>query len=411
MLASMAVGLLSALLTSSAMPALFTAELRRCATAPLPAAVVARDPWPQQRYDLAALGRISEGDGVTVAVIDSGVDAHHPQLAGAVLAGVDLLRSENDAREDCVGHGTAVASIIAARPAAGAGLRGLAPRARILPVRVSERAGTASGSGGVAQLAAGIRAAIASRPRPAVINLSISTPEDSPPLRAAVREALAADIVVVAAVGNNHGASANPQAADPTPYPAAYPGVVGVGGMGPDGQRSPSSQVGPYVDLVAPGDDVIGASPGGGHVTVRGTSFAAAFVAGTAALIRARWPNLSRAEVVRRLLVTADPAPGPRAEYGYGILNPLRALTELVPASGPDPDRRAALPDATSPTGPEALPRAHSAPSPPTGLRRTPSLSALGVAAALVVAAGGLAAVAAAVPAARRRRWRPGTGR
>ena len=96
-------------------------------------------PWPQQHYDLTALGAQTTGTGLTVAVVDSGVDAVHPQLRDAVRTGADMLVRGGDGREDCVGHGTAVASIIAGRPAAGTPFQGLAPGVTILPVRVSER--------------------------------------------------------------------------------------------------------------------------------------------------------------------------------------------------------------------------------------------------------------------------------
>jgi subtilisin family serine protease len=199
--------------------------------------------------------------------------------------------------------------------------------------------------------------------------------------------------VVVAAVGNDF------QRGNPQPYPASYDGVVGVGAIGPTGERVPLSQVGSYVDLVAPGDAVIGAAPHSGHSAFQGTSFAAPFVAATAALIRARWPELNRTEVVRRMIATADPAAGgrPSPDYGYGVVNPLRALTELLP------------PDA-------ALPVASPSPVIPAGLaatdeRSAPTVLAWATAAVLLLAAAAIAAVAAAVPLGRRRGWKPGKTR
>jgi len=367
----------------------------RC-PAPVPAPVMADIPWPQQRFDFAAVRQLSDGRGVTVAVVDSGVDAAGPQLRGAVLAGADLLAPGGTGREDCTAHGTAVASIIAARPVPGSGLRGLAPGAAILPVRVSERtdagADARADAGSIADLAAGIRFATTARPKPAVINLSISTGTDDPALRAAVRDAVAADIVVVAAVGNDHDHG------DPRPYPASYDGVVAVAAIGPDSLRVASSTVSSYVDIAAPGTQVIGAMPGGGQAAFEGTSFAAPFVAATAALIRARWPQLPQGEVVRRLLVTADPAPaGPHSpEYGYGLLNPLRALTEFVPGgAGTAAGARSAV------VG--GIPAARAMPARPGG----PSATVLGVAAALAGLAAAVTLVAVTVPAGRRRRWRP----
>ena len=241
-------------------------EACHAATLPAPGTIIADVPWPQHRYDLAAVSQITDGTGVTVAVVDSGVDSTHPQLSAAVLAGADMLDRAGDGREDCVGHGTAVASVIAARPAPGAGLRGVAPGVTIVPVRVSERLeeSEAPVAGNVADLATGIRAALAIRPKPAVLNLSIATTGDDPALRTAIESAIAADIVVVAAVGNQH------ERGDPAPYPASYDGVIGVGAIGPDGVRVPASQVGSYVDIVAPGDGVVGAVPAPGPPALSG---------------------------------------------------------------------------------------------------------------------------------------------
>jgi len=368
------------------------ATARACAAG---ATVIADVPWPQQRYDLRALSQITDGAGVTVAVVDSGVDAAHLQLSKAVRPGKDILGRQGNGRFDCVGHGTAVASIIAAAPVAGVGLRGLAPGASILPIRASERLeinGAVSGEGTVADVAAGIRAAVAARVQ--VINVSISTPGDDPRLRRAVDAALAADVVVVAAVGNQH------ERGDPTPYPAAYPGVIGVGAIGQNNQRVPTSQVGSYVSIVAPGESVIAAVPGRGHAVYHGTSFAAPFVAATAALIRSHDRSLSRAEVVHRLLATADPAPGerPSPEYGYGVLNPMRALTEIVP-----PLDSITQPAPAATTTPPMRPTTAG-----DAGRGSPMSLAVGLAAVLAFVAAGVAAVAAAVPVGRRRRWRPG---
>ncbi len=354
--------------------------------------VVADVPWPQRRYDFAALSQISDGTGVTVGVIDSGVDARHPQLAGRVRVGTDLIDPGRDGRVDCVGHGTAIASIIAARPMAGSGLRGLAPGADIVPIRASERVavdGVISGDGTIADVVAGVRAAVARDVQ--VISLSLSTTRDDSRLMQAIRAAIEADIVVVAAVGNQH------ERGDPTPYPAAYPGVIGVGAVDSDGLRVASSQVGRYVDIVAPGDDVIAAAAGGGHGSFQGTSYAAPFVAATAALIRARWPELDQAAVVRRLLATADPAAGtlPPGGYGHGVLNPMRALTEIVPASAVAESSQAPA------SGGKAAASRPTRTRPPTGV-------AIAVAVSLILAATGIGAVAAVTPLGRRRRWRPG---
>lgn len=237
-----------------------------CATPPALARSVSAVPWPQQRYAPERLHPLATGAGVTVAVVDSGVDRRHPQLAGRVLGGTDLLDPGGDGTRDCVGHGTGVASIIAAVPHDGSGLRGLAPAARILPVRVSEQQVVdGQGTGRTVapdDFARAIRWAVDNNAD--VVNLSVVLYADHTAVRDAVGYALARDVVVVAAVGNLHGNG------DPRPYPAAYEGVLGVGAIGADGVRADFSQVGSYVDLVAPGSDVLMAAPGQGHHRAEG---------------------------------------------------------------------------------------------------------------------------------------------
>jgi type VII secretion-associated serine protease mycosin len=296
-------------------------------------------PWPVQRYAPDRLTNFADGRGVTVAVIDSGVDASHPSLRSHVAAGLDLLDG-GPGQTDCVGHGTAVASIIAGQPLPGIGFRGLAPAATILPYRVTEQTvveGATSGRAGTAAgLATAIRKAVDGRAK--VINLSIVLNRNDPDVQAATKYAVDNDVVVVAAVGNAHDDG------NPRPFPASYDGVLGVGAIGADGRRVHSSQVGDYVDLVAPGSQVVAARAGRGYSSWEGTSFAAPFVAATAALVRQYWKGLSARDVVARLIATADPAPGsPRSnEYGYGVVNPYRAVTERL-ASG-SPGRAAPLP-------------------------------------------------------------------
>ncbi|MEV6931857.1 type VII secretion-associated serine protease mycosin [Dactylosporangium sp. NPDC051485] len=353
-----------------------------------PAPVPSGTPWPLQRYDQTRLNALADGRGIVVAVIDSGVDAHNPQLQGAVQPGPDQLDGGNSVL-DCVGHGTGVAGIIAARPAKDSPFRGLAPGATILALRVSELTegenGTTSGRQGTpAGLANAIRDAVARHAK--VINLSLVSYRDDPAVRDAVAAAVAGDVVVVAAAGN--GA----EQGNRTPYPAAYDGVIGVGAVAPDGQRVPSSQTGPYVDLVAPGAQVVTTTTPSGLAVMDGTSFAAPFVAATAALIRQYRPNLTAAQVAAQLMATADgghAGPG----YGAGVLNPVRALTERLGAS----PRPAAQPLAQPARDPQAGARESAA-------RRRTVLIALGGLSIVLVAF----LVAAVLPAGRRRRWRPG---
>jgi membrane-anchored mycosin MYCP len=314
------------------------ARLAPCAQVPASGPVNRALPYEDRLYDVAALAPVATGAGVRVAVIDSGVDARHPQLKGRVDAGRDLLHDESSARQDCVGHGTAVASIIAAGPQEGVPFRGLAPGVTIVPVRITEKEtidGKEVGDVGTpAEFAEAIEwAASRDGGNARIINLSVVMTQDNALVRRAVQQAVADGVVVVAAAGNQGNASQG----NPTPYPAAYSGVIGVGAVDANGSRADFSQHGPYVDIVAAGAGVTVATPGSGHTALDGTSFATPFVSATAALILQREPRLKPAQVQRRLIATADPAPGGKRsdEYGFGLLNPYRALTETL-----GPDRR-----------------------------------------------------------------------
>jgi membrane-anchored mycosin MYCP len=295
--------------------------------------VVAALPWAQRLFGLERVWPHSTGAGVTVAVIDSGVDADHPQLRGRVLPGRDFfLVGELPGNFDCESHGTAVGSLIAGTGVPGVGFRGVAPGARILPVRVSDRELADDGAPTPIDadvVARGIRYAVDEGAQ--VINLSLSGYGDHRAIREAVAYALRRDVLLVASAGNRQedGGGAS--------FPAAYDGVLGVGGIDIAGARSRGSQLGPHVDLVAPGEAVLAATRVGGHAYWTGTSFAAPFVAGTAALVRSAYPDLTAAEAAERIVATAAPARGGRdsAAYGAGVVDPYRAVTERLADAGP----------------------------------------------------------------------------
>ncbi|MEV1288306.1 type VII secretion-associated serine protease mycosin [Micromonospora sp. NPDC049679] len=364
-----------------------------CSSRPAPHQASIELPWAQARYAPDRLAVMATGEGVTVAVIDSGVSTTHPQLKGRVLRGTDLLDRGGDGTLDCDGHGTAVASIIAATRQSGTQFRGLATRARILPVRVSEQqiiGGKESGRTVTAkQFADAIRWAVDHGAN--VLNLSVVLYEDDPAVRSAIEYAVAKNVVVVAAAGNLH------ENGDPRPYPAAYDGVLGVGAIGADGTRQAFSQVGSYVDVVAPGGGVLAAAVGGGHAQQNGTSYAAPFVAATAALILDYRPELRAQEVIARIISTADPAAGGRRSdsYGSGVLNPYRAVTETRAVGRPEPP--APLPaDRVDPAA--AAQQERRAQS----RERSLLLAAVGGAAATLVVL-----LALVLPRGSRRRWRP----
>lgn len=281
---------------------------------------VRSDEWQLPLLHADEAWKYSTGSGVEVAVLDSGVDATHPDLKGQVEPGIDLVDGSTDGRKDFVGHGTSVADLIAGRRG-GDGVVGLAYKAKILPVRVldaNNRYGDAS------IVASGVRWAVDHGAR--VINMSLGGAAESDSLAAALRYAFEHDVVVVACAGN-----VADNAGKGVWYPARESGVVAVSGLDPDGTFWTGSVSGPQVAVSAPADGLVGARPGG-YWHVQGTSFAAPLVAATAALIRSRWPTMSAPNVVNRLIATAtDRGPHGRDDrYGYGLLDPETALSATV---------------------------------------------------------------------------------
>jgi len=304
--------------------------------------------WQLGFLRAAEAHRYSQGAGIVVAVVDTGVDGTHPDLVGNVLSGTDVQPgATGDGRTDTDGHGTAMAGLIAAHghgPDNSSGTLGIAPQASILPVRDGSRKAAAGTTDGVSWAAShGAR----------VISISQGSDVNDPRLQRAVAEAIARDIVVVAAAGNIPGVSVD--------YPAAYPGVVAVGGVDQHGNHAEIAISGPEVMLSAPAVDVVHPALGHGYGSGTGTSDATAIVAGAAALVRARYPNLSATEVVHRLTATAIDRgpPGRDAQYGYGIVNLVGALTADVPPLA----SLSASPAGTAPT-PSATPAAGKALSP-----------------------------------------------
>ncbi|HEX6681793.1 MAG TPA: S8 family serine peptidase [Candidatus Limnocylindrales bacterium] len=282
--------------------------------------------WYHQFLDTTKAHGITQGEGITVAIIDTGVDASHPDLAGSVLPGTDLTAAgPGDGRADIHGHGTGMASLIAGHGR----VKGIAPAAKILPVRAGVILEARSD-----KITEGITWAVDQGAK--VISISLGSAVDDPEQHDAVKAALAADVVVVAAIGNM------PEVSSPA-YPAAYPGVVAVSAIGRSGEHADNSMIGSQIVIAAPGD-VSTAYRNGRYNVAQGTSNATAITAGAVALIRARYPQLKAPEVVRRLTATATDkgAPGRDQEYGFGVLNLVAALTADLPA---DPGSTPSTPD------------------------------------------------------------------
>ncbi|MBO4256174.1 S8 family serine peptidase [Streptomyces griseorubiginosus] len=317
-------------------------SLLALSTASAPAAPVPAAPqWPldARHFNAPRVWSLSQGEHVTVAVVDTGVNARHPDLSGRVLPGTDLTHQAASGQVDLSGdsHGTSVAGVIAGDGTDGA-VAGLAPRASLLPVRVSVGA-----AADPLTLAEGI--VYAARHGADVINVSMVTTNADPQLRDAVAYAVRHDIVVVAAAGNN-GRTGNP-----VTYPAAFPGVLAVSGTTREGTFWQTSESGPYVALAGPAVGIYSTGSSGGHLTEDGTSYSAPYVAATAALLRSRYPEESAGQIVARLIDTADrSATTSRRDgrIGYGIVDPLKALRAPEPASRTNPLLSPAAPAADS---------------------------------------------------------------
>lgn len=342
-------------------------------------------PWPQERFDYPKIWELTRGSGVTVAVVDSGVDADHPQLAGRV-ASIDVTKTTP---KDCLGHGTEVAGIIGAqdqrdreRPFVG-----IAPGAKILSVKYTNGQNSV---GSDPNLAKAIKAA-ADAKDVKVINVSSTSP-DSPALREAVRYAQRRDIVIVAAAGN---VTDEEQGKERPAFPAGYDGVIGVAAADQNGQITDFSNERTQIAVAAPGSAIATTWPGGMYNPAStGTSYSAPFVAGLAALIRAYRPKLTYQQVATRILATSEGTSG--AGSGRGMVNPFEAIQAELPDSAPG-----------AVTQPRIVVRPVQIDPPPPVDTRTRGI-ALAVAFGALGAAGLVAIASAVIPLGRRRGWKPG---
>ncbi len=278
--------------------------------------------WALDQTSFEQSWSATRGAGVTVAVIDTGVDAAHEDLGGVVLPGVDYVEPARDGRYDPDGHGTHVAGIIAAQVNNGRGIVGAAPGVRILPVRVLD----ANGSGVSSNVAAGIIWATNKGAR--VINLSLGGGR-STGIQIAMQYALSKGVVVLAAAGNN-GASG-----DEAVYPAAYPEAIAVAAFDERLSRASFSNTGSYIDVSAPGNDILSTwstSPTS-YAVASGTSMATPYASAEAALIISENPSLSAAAVTSILESTARDAgaPGVDPAYGHGLIDPAAAVLTATP--------------------------------------------------------------------------------
>lgn len=280
--------------------------------------------WDLRRLEMEAVWEISTGDpSVIIAVLDTGVDRSHPDLASNLLNGYDFVNDDADPSDDGT-HGTHVAGIIAAVANNGEGVAGMAPRSRILPVKVLD----AQGFGPDVAVAKGIIYSVEQGAR--IINVSSGTPFPSLALKEAVEFADRRGAIVIAAAGNTA------ERDNAVVYPAAYPQVIAVGALDERDGPASFSQRHPYVALAAPGVNIASTiwragNAGAAYGSGTGTSAAAPHVSALAALLWSTDPRLNKSDIRRILLETADDI-GPVGRddaTGAGRINPVRALRSI----------------------------------------------------------------------------------
>ena len=270
-----------------------------------------------------------DGAGVTIAVIDTGIDSSHPDLLGTVIDGVDFSTVGVPNGTSGVGsssfHGTMVASLIAGQGSTGSGVIGVAPKAKLLAISIGLGV---PGSNTDEQIAQAVRWAVDHDAD--IINLSLTRNSQTWPRSwdDAFSYAFENDVLVVAAAGNRTDQSSRPSA------PATIPGVVSVGGVTKNQEPAEASTAGLGVAISAPAEDLLGAYPGEGYRLWDGSSAAAPLVSGLLALMKQADPKASANDLIKRLLTSATDLglPGYDANYGHGVINPVAALASKATA-------------------------------------------------------------------------------
>ncbi|WP_053623558.1 type VII secretion-associated serine protease mycosin [Streptomyces sp. NRRL F-2295] len=342
--------------------AILSLTLAGVAAAPAHAETPRDKQWHLDAMHAEDMWETSTGKGITVAVLDSGVDKSVADLRGQVLDGIDYSNKEGNEQTDLLSHGTQMAALIAATGARGAnvGTYGLAPGAKILPIRMPyDREGEmgllptlGEAKRAAKKMAVAIRFAADSEAK--IISISMSGPAGHPDLTAAVKYALEKGKLIFAAAGNSG------KLRNDLEYPAATPGVVGVAGVDRHAKPYEKSQWGPQVDLAAPAVDIVSACPGSEQIcTGSGTSMATALASASAALLWSQHPDWTNYQVLRVLLQTASGNEkdgwGRDDVIGYGVVRPRIALTE---PGDPGPADAYPLPDLGGKAAESASPEA-----------------------------------------------------
>lgn len=277
--------------------------------------------WAHNVLNIDQVHDIATGVGVTVAVVDTGIQADHPDLAGKVMAGTDTTSEALSSGVDPDGHGTHVAGIIAANTNNAAGVASVAPDASLLSVKAL----LSDGTGWSTDIAEGVTWAVNNGAD--VINLSLAVDGHDPVLETAINYANTANVTVAAAMGND-------RTVNTVSYPAAYSTVLAVGSTDSSDNLSTYHNTGSHIKLVAPGNSILSTDTGSGYATMTGTSMATPHVAAAAALLRQVHEDYTPAQVRTALQNSAvdKGASGWDSVAGYGRVNVYAALTgDTVP--------------------------------------------------------------------------------
>ncbi|MFD7294908.1 S8 family serine peptidase [Streptomyces sp. NPDC059897] len=307
--------------------------------------------WQNKAFDIDAVHKVATGKGVTVAVLDAGVDGEHPDLTGSVLAGKRCSDGQPANREVDDDHGTGMASLIAGHGHGAGnsqGMLGMAPDAKILPVDIYKTDGGTIGEARPVACTVGEAIRYAVDQGADVINMSLSNDYAGAATKDAIAYAIAHDVVLVQASGND-GVENNSGI-------GSTPGIAQVGGSTQDGSRwdddNGGSNYSKQLMFTAPGkdmtvatsngdfDDADGNSHKGDYLTTDGTSMSSAVASGTFALLKQKYPDYTPGQLVNRVIKSTYIAKGvdksklPDSYVGYGDLSPLKALTANIPKGG-----------------------------------------------------------------------------
>ncbi len=268
--------------------------------------------WGMAKIKAPEAWAIADGSRVKVAVVDTGIDYNHPDFGGRVAKGYDFINNDADAMDD-QSHGTHCAGTVGAGLGNG-GVVGVAPNVELLAVKVL----AANGSGSYSGVAAGITYA-ADQGSP-IISMSLGGPAGSKVIEDAVKYAIGKGSLVVAAMGNDN--SERPS------YPASAPGVMAVGATTIKDERSSFSNFGKHISVSAPGTNIMSTMPNGKFRALSGTSMATPHVAGLAAMVKSKFPEMNADQIRKQIEATADDlgTAGFDKNFGAGRINALAAV-------------------------------------------------------------------------------------